>query len=149
MLKRSLRNDNIISLVLFAAILLGYVLSGNRAPFDSALYLHTSLSIAREGNTNLDEYPDMIAQVWWPPDQIDGHSYDVAPIGTPVLVAPIMWLLDRAWPLLGWGDLQAYLQHNFPVELQSLMASVIMAMTAVLLYRIGRRWLTRPYAVLL
>ncbi len=148
-LKRSVRNDNVISLVLFAAILLGYVLSGNRAPFDSALYLHTSLSIVREGNTDLNEYPDMIAQVWWPPDQVDGHRYDTAPIGTPVLAAPIMWLLDRAWPLLGWGDLQVYLQHNFPVELQSLMAGVMMSVTAVLLYRIGRRWLTRPYAVLL
>jgi hypothetical protein len=148
-LKRSFRNDNVISLVLFAAILLGYVLSGNRAPFDSALYLHTSLSIVREGNTDLNEYPDMIAQVWWPPDQVDGHRYDTAPIGTPVLAAPIMWLLDRAWPVLGWGDLQTYLQHNFPVVLQSLMASVIMALTAVLLYRLGRRWLTRPYALFL
>ena len=135
--------------MLFAAILLGYLLSGNRTPFDSALYLHTSLSIVREGNTDLDEYPEMIAQVWWPPDQIDGHCYDTAPIGTPVLVAPIVLAVDRVWTLFGWGDFQEYLKHNFPVDLQSVMASVIMALTAVLLYRIGRRWLTRPYAVLL
>ncbi len=147
--KRYLRNDNLISALLFAAILLGYWLSGNRAPFDSALYLHTSLSIVREGNTDLDEYPEMLAQVWWPPDQIDGHHYDTAPIGTPVLAVPIVWAVDRAWALFGWGDFQAYLKHNFPSDLQSIIAGTIMAFTAVLLYRIGRRWLTRPYAVLL
>ena len=142
-------NDNLISLVLFAAILTGYLLSGNRAPFDSALYLHTSLSIVREGNTNLDEYPDMLAQVWWPPDQVDGHQYDVAPIGIPVLSVPIVWLADRVWPLIGQGDFQQYLQHHYPVELQSIMASILVALTAVLLYRMARRRLTWPYAVLL
>ncbi len=148
-LRRYSLNDNLISLVLFAAILLGYLLSRNRAPFDSALYLHTSLSIVREGNTDLDEYPEMIAQVWWPPDVIDGHHYDTAPIGTPVLAAPIVWAVDRAWALFGWGDFQEYLKHNFPVALQSVLASITMAFTAVLLYRIGRRWLTRRYAVML
>ena len=142
-------NDNLISAALFAAILLGYLLSGNRAPFDSALYLHTSLSIVHEGNTDLDEYPEMLAQIWWPPDVIDGHHYDTAPIGTPVLAVPIVWAVDRAWALFGWGDFQEYLKHNFPVDLQAVMASVIMALTAALFYRIGRRWLTRPYAVLL
>ena len=148
-MRRYSLNDNLISAALFAAILLGYLLSGNRAPFDSALYLHTSLSIVREGNTDLDEYPEMLAQVWWPPDQIDGHHYDTAPIGTPVLAVPIVWAVDRTWALFGWGDFQEYLKHNLPVDLQSVMASVIMAFTAVLLYRIGRRWLTRPYSVLL
>src|SRR5512136_1152873 len=94
--RRSLLNDNLISAALFAATLLGYLLSGNRVPFDSALYLHTSLSIVREGNTDLDEYPEMLAKVWWPPDQVDGHRYDTAPIGTPVLAVPIVWAVDRA-----------------------------------------------------
>ncbi len=143
------RNDKFISLLLFAVILSVYLLSGNRAPFDSALYLHTSLSIVREGNTNLDEYPDMLAQAWWPPDRIDGHQYDVAPIGIPVLSVPIVWALDRVWPLIGRGDFLQYLQHNYPVELQSIMAGIIVALTAVLLYRIARRWLTWSYAVLL
>ncbi len=149
MLRTRLLNDNPISVALFTAILLGYLLSGNRAPFDSALYLHTALSIIREGNTDLDEYPEMIAQLWWPPDVIDGHHYDTAPIGTPVMAVPIVWVVDRAWAWFGWGDFQAYLKHNFPVELQSVIASTIMALTAVLLYRIARRWLTRPYAALL
>jgi hypothetical protein len=143
------RRDWIVSAVLFAAIMTGYLFSGNRAPFDSALYLHTSLSIVREGNTNLDEYPDILAQVWWPPDQVDGHQYDVAPIGIPVLSVPIVWLADRVWPLIGQGDFQQYLQHHYPVELQSLMASILVALTAVLLYRMARRRLTWPYAVLL
>ena len=143
------RHDRIIAVVLFAAILTGYLLSGNRAPFDSALYLHTSLSIVREGNTNLDEYPDILAQVWWPPDRVDGHQYDVAPIGIPVLSVPIVWLADRVWPLIGQGDFQQYLQHHYPVELQSIMASILVALTAVLLYCLARRRLTWPYAVLL
>jgi hypothetical protein len=143
------RHDTIISVLLFAAILTGYLLSGNRAPFDSALYLHTSLSIVREGNTNLDEYPDILAQVWWPPDRVDGHQYDVAPIGIPVLSVPIVWLADRVWPLIGQGDFQQYLQHHYPVELQSIMAGILVALTAVLLYRLARLRLTWPYAVLL
>ena len=142
-------NDKFISIAVFAAILLGYLLSGNRAPFDSALYLHTALSIVREGNPDLDEYPAMVAQVWWPPDEIDGHRYDTAPIGAPALSVPIVWAVDRAWALFGWGDFQDYLKHNFPVDLQSIMASIITALTATLLYLIGRRWLTRPAAMLL
>jgi hypothetical protein len=144
-----LRNDKLISLLLFATILSVYLLSGNRAPFDSALYLHTSLSIVREGNTDLEEYPDLLAQVWWPPDRIDGRRYDTAPIGIPALSVPLVWAIDRVWPLIGQGDFQAYMQHNYPVELQSIMAGAIVALTAVLLYRIARRWLTWPYAVLL
>jgi hypothetical protein len=140
-------NDKFVSIALFAAILSGYLLSGNRAPFDSALYLHTALSIVREGNTDLDEYPEIVAQVWWPPDEVDGHRYDTAPIGTPVLAVPIVWAVDRAWA--GRGDFQDYLKHNFPVDLQSNLASVIVALTAVGVYHIGRRRLTRPSAVLL
>lgn len=145
---RSLR-DNWVSIALFAAILIGYLLSGNRAPFDSALYLHTSLSLVREGNTDLNEYPDMVAQVWWPPDKIDGRWYDTAPIGTPVLMAPIMLAIDRASTWLGLGDFNDYLKHNLPENLQSVLASVIVALTAVLLYRIARRELNQFYAALL
>ena len=133
---------SLVSVVLFAAILSGYLLSGNRAPFDSALYLHTSLSLVREGNTDLNEYPEMVAQVWWPPDQIDGRWYDTAPIGTPVLVAPIMLAVDRVSAWLGWGDFNEYLKHNLPENLQSVLASVIVALTVVLLYHIARRELT-------
>ncbi len=148
-MRMRLINDKFIAVVLGAVILVAYLLSGNRAPFDSALYLHTALSIVREGNTDLNEYPEIVAQVWWPPDEVDGHRYDTAPIGTPVLSAPIVWVIDRAWALFGWGDFQDYLKHNFTVELQSVMASTLMALTAVGLYHIGRHWLTRPYAGLL
>jgi hypothetical protein len=149
MIKPRSFSDKLVTVVLFAAILSGYLLSGNRAPFDSALYLHTSLSLVREGNTDLNEYPEVVAQVWWPPDQIDGRWYDTAPIGTPVLLAPIMLAVDRLSTWLGLGDFNDYLTHNLPENLQSVLASVIVALTAVLLYHIARRELSQFYAVLL
>jgi hypothetical protein len=148
-MRSRLLTDKFVSVVLFTAILIGYLVSGNRSAFDSALYLHTSLSIVREGNTDLNEYPDIVAQVWWPPEKVDGRWYDTAPIGTPVLVAPVMWALDRLSAWLGWDDFNDYLQHNIPENLQSVLASLIVALTAVLLYHIARRELNLFYAALL
>ena len=145
---RTLR-DSLVSILLFTTILIGYLLSGNRSAFDSALYLQTSMSIVREGNTNLDEYPEIVAKMWWPPDKIDGHLYDTAPIGTPVLMTPIVFTVDRLSALLGLGDFNEYLKHNIPEDLQSVIASLIMALTAVLIYHVGRRSLSRPAAALL
>jgi hypothetical protein len=140
--------DSRLALLIFLTVFAVHFASGNKMAFDSALYLHTSMSIVRQGNTNLDEYQDIVSKQWWWPDKIDGHIYGIAPLGPALLGVPFVFATDKLSGLLGLGDFNQYLEQNIPENLQSFIACLIVALTTVLLYQIARLYLDKRRSLL-
>jgi hypothetical protein len=118
----------------------------------------------REGNADLDEYRDaVLSGPRYLYDTINGHVYSSYPIGTPLLVAPLVYVTDvgmrqfcSAFPNAG-GFLKG-LRHerveqvdaaSFHRQVEVLVASLIVALTTVLVYFVGRQFLNRLLSILL
>ncbi|MBI5565448.1 MAG: hypothetical protein HY870_11150 [Chloroflexi bacterium] len=141
-MKRFVSRDGVIALVLCALVLGGYLLSGNTATYDSALSLHTAMSLVREGNTDLDEYGDIVRTTWLSTEEIDGHIYMLYPVGASVLAAPIVWIIDRVAP-----EFDASLHNGFGEPVQTAIGSLVMALTVTLMYAGARLYVARRYAL--
>lgn len=127
-------------------------LSGGPGPVDSIWTIHTAMSILREGSTNLDAYSEVIPPGDYRVEIVDGHVYSRLPIGLALVAVPIVFVIDHdhngVWP----NDLYDYLKHNPPgsivMSIEKLLASLMVALTAVLIYSIARRYLDRMYSLL-
>lgn len=121
---------------------------------DSIWTLHVAMSLVHEGNVNLDEIRPLIL----PAESltvlpIGEHLYSWFPLGTPLLIAPLLALVDQAAKALGGFDLYFYLTHHRPDQLlgqiELALASGIVALTAGVVYLFGREFLSRGRALLL
>lgn len=142
--------------LLFILVLLVHGLSRVSQSCDSIWSVNEALTIAKEGKTDLDEYRDSILPgPHYLYVMINGHIYSSYPIGTPLLAAPFVYLIDVglralvATPLLperflgrtraNGNQMAGAVSHHGRVEI--LVASLFVALTAVLLYFVGRQFL--------
>lgn len=145
--KRHVRavQEILLTLSVFVVVLTGYVTSRNITSFDSVWSMHTSMSLLREGNTNLDEYRDVIDRlsIRHATQTIDGHLYNVYPVGSSLVAAPLVALFDFAAQRT-WGfSLDRYFQLMVPEPFEMLIASIIMVLAVVVMYGIARLFLPR------
>ncbi len=110
---------------------------------DSAWTFHIATSLLREGNFNLDEYRSIIdLKLDYRMRVINGHIYSYYPVATPLLVAPVVWLVNVLYPLSHPTDFYTYLAQHAPDErtarLEKLIASGIVALAAGIMYLIAR-----------
>jgi hypothetical protein len=153
-----------VPLLLFLLVLLVHGLSPVSQSTDSVWSVHIGLSIVREGNANLDEYRNAVMSgPRYLYEVISGHIYSAYPIGTPLLAAPFVYLIDvglhalvatHLLPVGSCGRIRANgnqtagaVSHHGRVEI--LVASFIVALTAVLLYFVGREFIGRSPSLLL
>ena len=136
-------------LILLSILLFTYavhVFSPVTTSTNSAWTLHLAASILREGNINLDEYRNEIdLKLDYRLRVFDNHIYSYYPIATPLLVAPIVWIINKVYPVLYPTDFYTYLARHAPdsrtAKIEKLIASGIVALSAVLTYLIARRFL--------
>ena len=143
--------------MLFALVLLVHGLSRVSQSYDSLWSVHTALSIVKQGNADLDEYrEDVLRGEHYLYDTINGHIYSSYPIGTPLLAAPFVYLADEGIRLFcsisPEGEALLRRLHKGPVErldavsfhrqVEVLVASLIVAVTTVLMYYVGRKYLS-------
>jgi hypothetical protein len=127
-------------------------MSTGPGPTDSVWTIHTAMSVLIDGNTNLDNFRQVIPPGDYRVETIDGHVYSRFPVGPALLALPVVFLISRypsgLWP----ADLYDYLRHNPPgfivMSIEKLIASLIVALTAVLIYALARRYLDRKYSLL-
>lgn len=65
---------------------------------DPLLIVPTSLSLLHDGDLDLSEYAAEVDPEFYGITFVDGHSYNRYPIGTSLLVLPIVWVADRVLP---------------------------------------------------
>jgi len=139
----------LISLLIFIVILLTYFSSGNIGSGDSKWVLYTAMSIIREGNTSLNEYADIISKNYdYAVEILDGHVYNIFPVGVPVISVPFLYAIDlfglklfqffhdlKDDPVDSF-ELNNAMKEAFPKRIELFIASLITALTAVFLYKI-------------
>ncbi|MHB1326126.1 MAG: hypothetical protein ACYC0L_07990 [Thermoleophilia bacterium] len=104
------------------------------------------MSIAKDGDTDLDEYETLIAKYnQYAVQNINGHTYYYFPIGSSVLAVPFVISIDKSSDRIFHTDLNSYLSQNLPQDqfehrlamIQMFIASFYVALTAVFVYLMG------------
>lgn len=143
---------------IFYVVLLAYVGSQVTTTFDSAWSLHTSMSILKEGNLDLDEYQAILRPNDYHIQKVGQHYYYYFPVGTPILTVPFLFAVDRIAQYCCSFDLGQYFQQRQPMiledaaldsRLERLIASCFAAAAAVMIYLIVSRFLKTRRALLL
>ena len=105
--------------------------------YDSIWSIPVARSLLREGNTDLDEYPaQLAANGFYGTELIGGHYYSIFPIGPSLVALPVVYALDAAGVALADG------------KIERMTASIVVGLTAVLLYLLARRSLGVPGSLL-
>jgi len=138
----------VLFLIVFIIYFFGCKISSS---FDSRWSIHTTMSIIKEGNTNLDEYKNIIEkEEYYGIEFIDNHIYTVYPIGTSFLAIPYVFLMDNFFKRSLAIDLEQFISDMSPRGLEILIASNFVALSTVFIYLIGNLLLNdRNYSLLL
>lgn len=148
-------SDSAFSLVVFIAVFAIHAQS-NVAPFtDSRWVSYTSMNLIKKGDVNLDTY----AAVKLPDDDrlvmVNGHLRSRYPIGTAILILPLVFIIDTFWHHCYGVSLEEYLKVTTPLPgtllptIEVIIASCIAGMSAVVIYRIARVFLDKKFSLLL
>lgn len=136
MYSRPNRNRLLIVPLLFLAAFLVYLISPVIESSDSRLSLHVSMSLIRQGNTQLDSYTSLV-DGYYALEHIDNHIYNIYPIGPSLLALPFVWIFNIATD----GEFEISLRTTWPVALEFVIACFIVALSAVFMYLIARLYL--------
>jgi len=156
-----------VPLLLFAAVFSSY-LHGHMGCVDSMWSIPTAVSLLDRGDVDLDEFTSLLeARRFSFTEQVGGRRYTVYPFATSVLAAPFILglrpLADavfRMWPSLRADMQRAQAERGcapLPAEpvvslhswTEQIVASAIVALTAVILYTIAHGELSAGGAALI
>lgn len=121
---------------------------------DSRWFVPVALSLIHEGDVDLDEFAARIeADRDYAIRRVDGHAYNLFPIGTALVALPLVWLLEQVIrETTGVAFLAASIAR--PQEAaEQLIASVVVALAAMLIFLLAYqhlaslRWALLPTAV--
>jgi len=134
---------------------------------DSIWAAHTSVSIIKEGNTNLDEYSGELARSQYGAlDNINGHYYTIFPIGTSILSVPVIFpiiiffenkidlIIESHFISVFFPSIKAHYESHYEIinseklgilafnpDLQKFVASFFVTATALFIYLISNFFL--------
>lgn len=115
--------------------------------------VHTARSIIQEGNTDLDEYlPRLERDEFQGVEQVDGHYYQIFPVGAALISVPFVLALDPILPVLAESvpAVDHYIRGRTSWELDSitvisvslgverLIAAIIVACAALMMFAIAK-----------
>ena len=136
----------IIFLVVFVT---HFFLSDMMTLYDSKWSIPTTLSILREGNTDLDEY-EPILRVFndYSTEQVDNHTYTVYPPGPSIMAIPIVFLVDEVLDRGLSVDLVKFLNTYacIPGGIETAVASIIVALSSVLMFLTATKFFTDKFS---
>ena len=121
---------------------------------DSVWTVPIAMSIIEQGNTDLDEYRNSVtARQFYGAETVQTHIQPYFPIGTPVLVVPFVYIISHYAAAVRSFDLYEHLKSTGPdgvtYQIELFLASLIVALVAMIIYLIGRRSLNRAQSLLL
>lgn len=158
------RSERRILLTLFTGVFLIHLISGVNAGGDSRWVVPTAVSIYRQGDTDLNEYTDLLYRYnYYCTDLVGDHYYSFFSIGSTLMAMPFVYPADLAmtWTFDSFPGFREWLIRMSPKPLERvdvlsvgsriewLPASFYVALATVLLYLIGRDALERRYALFL
>lgn len=132
----------LVPLLLYAILRLAYFASGLYWPSDSRWSVHTAVSILHEGDTDLNEYRDLMGPRGdYTLQRIDDKILTIYPPGASLLAVPYVAVLDGYAQALTGDGLPEYLHEHGAGRLERMIASSLTALSVVCLYSLLRRHL--------
>jgi hypothetical protein len=116
---------------------------------DTRWYIPVALSLIEEGDTDLDEYRDIMTSRDYAVMGYRGHLYNFFPIGPSLIAVPFVYTLDRLAVHVFDVSVADHIRQRDPWRIESLIAVCIVAAAVVVMYRLARLFLTAPRAVLI
>lgn len=133
-----------LSLIILITAFVIYSNSRITSRTDTIWSLYIATSIANTGNFDLDEYRHLIMPDDYRVESVNGHIYSIFPIGTPLMVAPFVFILDHFPAIIGLR-LSAYLVDHQPddivFQVEKLIASFLAAVNCVVIFVLARQHL--------
>jgi hypothetical protein len=97
---KRLRHVAILASIFFS-VFISHVSSRNITSPDSKWSIPTALSIIKEGNTDLDEYKEMLEKYnYFAIERIDGHYYTIYPMGVSLIAIPFVYAIEKSLDIL-------------------------------------------------
>jgi hypothetical protein len=130
--------DRFIIAIVFIAVFLGHSTNKTVIHSDSMWVLPATVSIVQQGNIDLDEYKQMIEENnYFGVDKVNGHFYNSYPIGTSLVALPLIFVAKLVCNIFAI-DLFRLILYKSPMRSECYIASIIVALTACILYLVGR-----------
>jgi len=107
---------------------------------DSRWIIPTAMSILKERNADLNEYKSLIEPDDATVETVDNHLYTVFPIGTAVLIVPLLFVAETiSSRALGFSIAEDLLYGTRMPGLEIFFSSIVVAIVAVFTYLVGRK----------
>lgn len=141
-----LKPNTALSLFIFLFVLGTHFLSETVTITDSKWVMHTSLSIIRHHDTNLDEYTPLIeSEQNYGVERVNEHYYYYFPVGTPLLITPLVKLVDFVSKHVFYSDIDSLLNNKAFGGMELLLASILVAICSVFVFLFcfeitGNKW---------
>lgn len=142
-----------LSAIFFLGIGAVYFSSPQTTPLSDSIWsIHIASSIIHQGNTDLDEYKELIAQRnYFMVDRPEGeHLHSGFPLGTPLLAVPIVFVIEKiVQPFLSF-DLYEHIrqtQDDVVISMELFVASFIAVLACGFIYAIALLTLSRTRAL--
>lgn len=139
---RSHRNQIIqnlwISLTIFIVVFAIHFFSYVTTSTDSKWSVHTTLSIMREGNTDLNEYREIVnSHGNYSIDTIDNHIYTQFPVGASIVAIPFVFIVEKVLERTFCVKLDQIISLGGSNGIETFVASIIIALASIIIFRIA------------
>jgi hypothetical protein len=125
-------------LVVFVVVFLAHLQSKNITSGDSRWFIPTAISIIHHHDINLDEYIARIeSDNYYHIKFINGHAYNMFPIGTAILSLPVVWMIDTLLDRTAGISFEDHVKENRSEQTERFIASIFVALAAVFMFLIA------------
>jgi hypothetical protein len=124
-------------LLLFIVVFVCHFEARVATSFDSGWSMPLALSLIEDGDLDLDEYRAFATPGDYRLIEVDGHLRSRYPVASAILATPVVWVVKKmTWQLYNLRLRTVWLAGNWPKGLERLAASLCVAATTVLLFRL-------------
>ncbi len=135
---------------IFLVVFFFHVRSKNITSGDSRWFIPVAVSILNHGDINLDEYHERIQEYnRYAIHRVDGHDYNLFPIGTTIMSLPFVWAVDVMLEYTAGISFEEHLKDNRSENTERFIASIFVALATVIMFLIARDAIGDGWAPLL
>jgi len=143
------RHPHALALFVSLIIFIVHFASNVSTSTDSKWIIQVTSSFVRRGDFDLDEYRALIeANNSVNVEIVNGHIYNYFPIGTAIVAAPFVKILDFVLYRLIQYDLDSELHKTVLAGVEVFIGSILMALASLLLFYMARLYLDSSQALL-
>ena len=144
------RLDRALFLLIFVVVFMSHFVSPAAQTSDAVWNMAVAYSLVTQGNANLDEFEPMLASInYAATEQVDGHYYNLFPIGPSLMAVPFMYVLLKSGAGLTFFNEHGLDNRGPQQNFDILVASILVALASAILFLTVRTAAVPPGAAML